>query len=183
MKEVTKWWAAADKTGRVFAHPTMPKRNETSGLWTNEKEFYKFLGLNTEVSTHGELDLKWEDEPVEVEVTFTLKEKLPTHTDTPLEERKGLAFIDTVTNVVLTQQLSTLIPSVMGIVNGLKIGKTKMNKFLEILFKVLLTICLICICIAGNFIIWSIDIPIFKWSVLIAFNSALIAILVFMLQD
>ena len=88
MKEVTKWWAAADKTGRVFAHPTMPKRNETSGLWTNEKEFYKFLCLNTEASTHGELNLKWEDEPVEVEVTFTLKEKLPTHTDTPLEERK-----------------------------------------------------------------------------------------------
>lgn len=73
MEEITTWWAAADKTGRIFAHPSYPKRNENSGWWTNEREFYKFLGLNTEVSSHSQLNLKWEDDPIEVEVRFKVK--------------------------------------------------------------------------------------------------------------
>ena len=69
----TTWWAAADKTGRVFAHPSQPRRNETSGWWTNEKEYYKFLGLSSEVSSVPIMDIKWEDEPVEIEVVFKPK--------------------------------------------------------------------------------------------------------------
>lgn len=65
----TTWWAAADKSGRVFAHPSKPKRNEKSGWWTNEREYYHFLGLGTD----AEIDMRWEDEPREVEVRFRLK--------------------------------------------------------------------------------------------------------------
>lgn len=65
--EKTTWWAAADKNGRQFAHPAQPKRNEKSGWWTNENEFYHFLGMDF---IHG---LKWEDEPVEIDVIFKPK--------------------------------------------------------------------------------------------------------------
>lgn len=65
--EKSTWWAAADKNGRQFAHPEKPIRYEHSGLWHNDKEFYKFLGMDF---VHG---LRWEDEPVEIEVIFKPK--------------------------------------------------------------------------------------------------------------
>lgn len=63
--ETCKFWVARDKSGELFAYDSKPKRECYLGFWYSD--------LNC-CSISGDLfpELKWQDEPIEVELRPTI---------------------------------------------------------------------------------------------------------------
>lgn len=80
--ETCKLWVAKDKIGKLFAYYSKPKRECYLGFWYSD--------LNCVGSISGNLfpELKWEDEPIEVELR-------PAITDL---EAKAKEYADSVTD-------------------------------------------------------------------------------------
>lgn len=61
-KKTCKLWVARDKSGELFAYDSKPKRESYLGFW------YSDLNCMGKVSKDLFPELKWEDEPIEVEL-------------------------------------------------------------------------------------------------------------------
>lgn len=62
MKNEYKLWVAMDKSGKLFAYDSKPKRECYLGFW------YSDLNCMGSISRAFFPDLTWEDEPIEVEL-------------------------------------------------------------------------------------------------------------------
>lgn len=63
-------WVAREKSGRLFLFTNKPIRHEKCpGLWVNDNVITPIMEIDPSLFPN----LKWEDEPLEVELTPTVK--------------------------------------------------------------------------------------------------------------
>lgn len=59
-------YATRDKDGLLLLHYHYPVRDENEGIWDSDGSIY--LGFSQEIDDKEFSDIKWESEPVEVEI-------------------------------------------------------------------------------------------------------------------
>ena len=72
IKPVIKVWIARDWDGGLFSYKEKPRRQEVDRMWLDSPVYqdYKYDGIGCLEQLDNKLypDLKWEDEPIEVEI-------------------------------------------------------------------------------------------------------------------
>lgn len=59
-------YVTRDKDGTLLLHYHYPAKNEYDGIWDSDGSIY--LGFSDEIDNKEFSDIKWENEPIEIEI-------------------------------------------------------------------------------------------------------------------